>query len=113
VLGFIHSIYIHAEKPHFDLRDVTREDLVKCYFSDDMHDTVVKMLIPRERRMNVGGMIRANRLSKAIESIKVDRIESVDTLTNEEFERFFGGAPGITGGQSAADFIAEAREDEH
>jgi len=113
VLGFIHAIYIAADKPHFDLRDLTREDLVKCYFTADMHDAIVKMLIPREQRVNVGGMIRANRLSKTIESIRVDRIEPVETVSNDEFERFFGSAPQLTGGQSAADFIADAREDEH
>lgn len=113
VLGCIHAVYIQVDRPHFDLRDLTREDLVKCYFSDDMHDEIVKMLTPKDRRVNVGGMLRANRLTKTIESIRVDRIKAAETITNEEFERFFGSAPEITGGQSAADFIADAREDEH
>jgi hypothetical protein len=111
-IGYIHSFYITAERPHFDLRDITREELIKCYFGLGLHNTVVNMLIPRERRLHVGGMIRANRLNKSIESIQVDRIEPVDNLTEEEIERFFGCAPQLTGGKSAADFIADARDDE-
>jgi hypothetical protein len=112
VLGFIHAVYVGAERPHFDLRDVAREDLVKCYYRRDIYPEIVKALTPPERRLHVSGTLRANRLNKTVDSIIVERIEFIDPLSEEDLEKFYGSAPDITGGQSAEEFVSDAREDD-
>jgi hypothetical protein len=113
VLGFIHALYVGSDRPHFDLRDIAREDIVKCYFRRDLYSTIVTALTPRERRVHVVGTIHANRLNRSIESITVERIELVSPLSEDELEQFYGSAPDITGGRTSEEFISDARDDEH
>ena len=41
VLGIIHALYKEAGRPHFQLRDITRDTLIKCYFEQNLYDAVV------------------------------------------------------------------------
>jgi hypothetical protein len=113
VLGVIHAFYKEAERPHFDLRDISRDNIVKCFFARDLYNDVVGALAPRERRVHVSGTVRANRLSKTIDSISVERLMLVDPLSEEDFEKFFGIAPTMTGDIGAAEYVSSLREDEH
>ncbi|WP_324313638.1 hypothetical protein [Povalibacter sp.] len=113
VLGVIHAFYKEAERPHFDLRDVSRGNIIKCFFPRELYGDVVSALAPRDRRVHVSGMVRANRLSKEIDQIGVERLKLVDSITDEEFEKFFGSAPSMTGSVGAADFVSAIRDDEH
>lgn len=112
VLGVIHAFYKEAERPHFDLRDIARDNIVKCFFGKDLYNDVVSALAPRERRVHVSGMVRANRLNMTIDTINVERLMLVDSLSNEDFERFFGSASTMTGEVGAAEFVSSIREDE-
>lgn len=113
VLGVIHALYKEADRPHFDLRDVSRDNIVKCYFEEDLYNDIVAALAPRDRRVHVSGKVKANRLDRTIEAINVERLMLVDALSDEEFEKFFGSAPAMTGDVGAAEYVASLREDEH
>lgn len=97
VLGLIHSLYKEAERPHFDLRDANRGGLVKCFYPRELYPEVIAALNDRERYVHVSGMVRANRIDKAIESIAVERIEPAEQLSDTDFAAFIGSAPTITG----------------
>lgn len=112
LIGVVHAFYKEAERPHFDLRDVSRNNLVKCFYRREMYSDVVSALHPRERRVHVSGLVRANRLTKVIDSIQADRLQLIEPLSEEEFEKFFGSAPHMTGDLDSADFVSSLREDD-
>lgn len=100
VLGFVHALFLGAERPHFDLRDISREGIVKCYYRRDQHGNVVSALTPHERRVHVSGLVRADRLTKTINTVNVEKMDFIDPPSDDVLEQFFGCAPNMTGGPS-------------
>lgn len=111
LFGTIHSLYKEGDSPHFNLRDMARGSLVKCLFKDEHYNQIVRALAVRDNRVNVRGVLIANRLNREVESIRVREIDPAEMLSDEDFERFFGCSPDLTGDVSTADFIAFIRDD--
>lgn len=111
VFGVVHAVYKEGSNPHFDLRDLSRGSLVKCYFNDSLWPHIVKALAIRDNRVHVSGRVRANRIDRVIESVVVGRIEPTERLSDLEFEQFIGCAPEITGALTTAQFIDTIRGD--
>jgi hypothetical protein len=109
IQGVIHAWYKESDEPHFQLRDQTKNSLIKCYYNSGQYPDVLKAVARRDERVHVSGTIHANRLDKTIESIKVARIKNPVEFSDAEFERFFGCAPSIAGDLSSADFIEKVR----
>jgi hypothetical protein len=70
---------------------------------------VIDLLRNKDAIVLVSGTIKARRIDKAIEEIRVERMRAVDPLTPDDFQRLHGAAPDITGGQSTDDFIDRIR----
>lgn len=113
LLGIIHALYKESDKPHFDLRDIARNHLVKCFYKDDAYGAVAQALIRRDSRVHVSGKIRANRVDKTVESMVVRTIKAADDFSDDDFEKFIGCAPDLTGDKTAQQYISEARSGEN
>jgi hypothetical protein len=111
IQGVIHSIFFGASPPHFQLRELSTGELVKCvYSSRKQYDELTTVLKQQNAVVHVYGTIRTDLVNRQIEELRVDTIELADTFSKEDFARFIGCAPGILGDQGLQDFIDYVRE---
>ena len=111
VQGVIHVIFKESDPPHFKLRDSVTGDLVDCFYKPEHYASILRTLPRKDDRVHVAGLIRASRIDKKIESLKVTRVESPVDFSDADFEAFFGCAPEMTGDINSADFIERNRHD--
>ena len=109
VHGIVHSLYKESEPPYFDVRDISTGELVKCLFSPDLYKRVVVMLTQKDAIVMVSGMIRARRSDRRIDEMRVERMDAAPSLSDGQFQRFFGCAPNLTGGKSTTRHIGRLR----
>lgn len=102
-----------AEKPYLIIRELTSGDLVKCFYNDDDYDQVAKLFSKKTAVVIIDGTISFSRVTEKSEVIRADQFEFAPEFSDEDFEKFFGCAPDMTGQLSAADFIADGRSHEH
>ncbi len=110
VQGVIHSVFFGASPPHFQLRELSTGELVKCiYSSRKQYDELADALKQQNAVVHVYGTIKTDLVNRQIEELRVERIVLADDFSKEDFERFVGCAPEILGGQGLQDFIDYVR----
>jgi hypothetical protein len=110
VQGVIHSVFFGASPPHFQLRELSTGDLVKCvYSSRKQYDELAAALKQQNAVVHVFGTIRTDYVNRQIEEIRVEKIDLADSFSKEDLDRFIGCAPGLLGGQNLQDFIDYVR----
>ena len=107
--GVIHAIFKEADPPHFKLRDRASGDLVDCEYEPELYGDLHTALKQREAVVLVTGWVHAKRSSRSVESLRVERIRAVPSMTQQELEAFFGSAPGWTGDLTTEQFIDSVR----
>jgi len=111
IQGVVHSIFFGASPPHFQLRELSTGELVKCiYSSRKQYDELALVLQQQNAVVHVYGFIKTDLVNRQIEELRVDRVALADTFSKEDFERFVGCAPAMLGDQSLQDFIDEVRQ---
>lgn len=113
VMGSTYEWNKGADKPYLLIRELTTGDLVKCFYNDDDYDQVAKLFSKKTAVVIVEGTIAFNRITEKSEVLKADQFDFAPQFSDEDFEKFFGCAPDMTGQESAADFIAKGRSHEH
>ncbi|MFI5015266.1 MAG: hypothetical protein ACHQAY_23270 [Hyphomicrobiales bacterium] len=109
--GIIHSLYKEARHPSFQLRELSTDALVRCFYIGTQYPLVAEVLQERTAIVNVAGDIVYDRVSRSATELKLERIEKARVLTPAEFESFFGSAPKFTGDMSTDQYIDEMRAD--
>lgn len=109
VQGIIHSFYKEAKPPYFHIRELSTNELIKCFFSIEKYSAIIAALEKKEAIILVSGQFKASRVDREIEHLRVKRLETAPELSEEDFERFFGSAPGMTGELTTEDFIDQIR----
>jgi hypothetical protein len=109
--GIIHAWFKEAEQPYFRLRELSTWALVNCSYPPRLYPDVARAVRERSTVLIVSGKIKYDRLSRSAKEIDTERIEPVETLTSDDFDRLFGSAPRFTGDQSTDEFIDWVRED--
>jgi hypothetical protein len=112
IQGIVHSLYKESQPPHFDVRELSKQELVKCFYRLENYTQVIELLRNRRAVVLVSGTIKARRIDRKIEDIRVEKMRSVEPLSPEEFDRLHGSVPNITGGVSTSDFIERVRYNE-
>lgn len=112
IQGVIHAWYKESSEPHFDLRERAKNALVRCYYTASLYEEILKSLVVPDAQIHVAGLLRANRIDRSIESIKVRRIKKPVAFSDSDFEQFFGSAPNLTGELDSASFVASVRGDD-
>lgn len=111
VQGVIHSVFFGASPAHFQLRELSTGDLVKCvYSSRKQYDELAEVLTHQNAVVHVYGIIRTDFVNRQIQELRVERIELADTFSKEDFERFVGSAPGMLGDKTLQEYIDSVRE---
>ena len=108
VQGLIYSLIKEADKPHFRLRELASEHLVRCYYTNEQYPLVYSALRERSLVVHVSGYT-FDRITRSVITVEVDRIDSTEALSGADFERFFGNSPALTGEMETEEFIEAAR----
>ena len=110
VQGVIHSVFFRASPPHFQLRELSTGELVKCiYSSRKQYDELANALKKQNAVIHVYGVIKTDLVNRQIEELRVDTIELADSFSKEDLDRFVGCAPTMLGEHSLQDFIDHVR----
>jgi hypothetical protein len=110
IQGVIHSVFFGASPAHFQLRELSTGELIKCvYSSRKQYDELAAVLKQQDAVIHVYGTIKTDLVNRQIEELRVDRIEMADSFSREDFERFVGCAPGLLGDQGLQNFIDYVR----
>lgn len=110
VQGVIHSVFFGASPPHFQLRELSTGELVKCvYSSRKQYDELAAALKQQNAVVHVYGTIKTDLVNRQIEELRVEKIDLADDFSKEDLERFIGCSPGMLGEQGLQDFIDYVR----
>jgi hypothetical protein len=111
IQGVIHSVFFGASPPHFQLRELSTGDLIKCvYRNRKQYDELTAVLKQQNAVIHVYGSIKTDFVNRQIDELRVERIEPAESFSKEDFDRFIGSAPGLLGGQTIQEFIDDVRE---
>lgn len=111
IQGVIHSVFFGASPPHFQLRELSTGDLIKCiYRSRKQYDELAAVLKQQNAVVHVYGTIKTDFVNRQIEELRVEQIELAEDFSKEDFNRFVGSAPGLLGDQTLQEFIDDVRE---
>lgn len=111
VQGVLHSLLKEAPQPLFNLREAATDRLVKCFYKSDMYPAIIDALRFRSAVVHVSGAMRLDRAARTVDEIKVERLDRVEELSDDEFTSLFGMSPTMTGSLSTKQFIDSVRED--
>lgn len=112
VQGIMHNWAFGASPPFFHLREVTTGDLVKCVCSVEQYRAIHEVTTEPNSLLNVYGDIQWDRGDDTMVQITVERVEGIQLLSPEDFDKLFGSMPDATGQLSTSEFIAKLRGDD-
>lgn len=113
VMGQTYEWNKGALKPFLIIREITSGDLVKCIYRDEDYDKVAKLFQKKNSIVTVYGTVVQNRITEKYEITSADRFEIAPEYSQEDYEQFFGCAPGLSGDLTSAEFVSRRRTNEH
>jgi hypothetical protein len=96
--GILHAWFKEAREPHFQLRELSTDALVRVIYPSRMYDEVAAAVRERNAILDVSGDLLYDRATRNPVEMRADRLRMVRLLSTAEFESFFGSVP---------DFVAE------
>ncbi len=111
IQGILHAWFKEAKQPHFQIRELGTDALVRCYYPPALYSDVVQAVEERTTVLMISGSMLFDRATHAAIELRADRIERMRMLSGAEFEQFFGSAPDFTGGLSTEDYLDSLNED--
>ena len=112
VIGNTYEWNKGAEQPYIKVRDIASGELVRCNYLRADYAKVAKMFEHQDVLVAVYGTITFDRLTSKTEITRANDFEVMPTLSDEEFEKFFGSAPDLAPRKSAAEFIRDGRNND-
>lgn len=100
----------YKDSNYFNLRELSSNDLVKCYYPKDFYDQIYRLFEDKDAVVNLSGSIKADRATGRMSEVRVRWAKSYPPLSDSEFDRLFGLAPDLTGDLSTVDFIKKIRD---
>lgn len=113
VMGYTHEWNKGASNPYLYIREITSGDLVKCVYRDEDYDKVAKLFQKKNSVVTVYGTVKLNRITEKYEITGADGFEIAPEFSQQDYEKFFGCAPGMTGDLSSAEYISRGRNNGH
>ena len=78
--GLIHAIYKESNPPHFAFRDFASGALVNCEFTSGIWNDLHRALERKDAVVLVSGWIRAKRIDRSIDVMRVEKIRKHQAL---------------------------------
>lgn len=110
--GKIHAFFKESERPHFSLRELYSEDLIRCYYNLEQYDDIARALQKRDTVIHVAGLAVASRTSRKIQWMIVNRLEEAEEYREGDLDKFIGCAPNATGNLTTEEFLDLIRNEE-
>lgn len=112
ISGVIYSWQIETDKPCIKVRNLITGDLINCYYTKEMYTQIHSLTKAKGAYIQVSGMITAHRPDNKIIEITASNLNFGEEYSPDDWEKFLGCAPGLTGKLTAEDYIREIRDDE-
>jgi len=110
IQGTIHSLFIGSHPPHFFVRELSTDNLIKCTYPAALYPDLANALQREAAILHIHGTIKINKDERKIEHLRVQRIEQADILSDLEFNEFFGCSQNLTGILTTQEFIDRIRD---
>lgn len=108
--GIVHSWFKEASPPYFNLRESVSGRIVKCFYEKNDYEHVVRLLQKKNAIVQIVGMITANLVDQRIEEVHAQKFAIAEELSDDDFEKFFGFAPDLTGDLTTEEYISSVRD---
>lgn len=93
VQGIVHAWFKEAKEPHFQLRELATDDLLRVFYDDKLYAQVAKAVQERNTTLIVDGRITYDKVTKKALDLRAERISAMAMMSHQEFEEVFGCAP--------------------
>ncbi len=113
VIGHTHEWNKGADKPYIVIRDLNSSELVRCNYSDGDYAQVAKLFAKKTAVVVVEGTISLNLITSKTEVLLATGFDFAPDFSDEDFNKFFGAAPNLTGKLTSEEFVAKGRSDGH
>jgi hypothetical protein len=91
VQGKIHSLYKESKPhPHFMLRELSTDNLIKCLYEESEYPAIVKALEVKDQVLHVRGRIMTDTRGRSIYHLRVEHILLAEPYGIEDVEKFLG-----------------------
>ena len=111
VQGVFHAWLKEATQPFFQLREFSTENLIRCFYKDDLYPRIIEGLQHRNAVVHASGQMKLDRAKRSVEEMRVERIDQVQALSDDEFRQFIGSSPKLTGELTTQEYVDWMRED--
>lgn len=112
VMGTTYDWIKGAKEPYLTIRELNSAELVKCVYSDEDYAKVASLFADKAAFVIIGGTVVYDRITGKTEVTRATTFDLAPEFADEEFERFFGCAPNLTGSLGTDDFVKGGRNDE-
>lgn len=112
VMGRTHEWNKGAEKPYILIRELHTQELIKCSYSDSDYSKVANLFKDKTAIVIIEGTLSFNLITSKTEVLLATGFDFAPDCSPEDFDKFFGAAPGLTGGLSSEEFIARGRNEQ-
>lgn len=110
--GTLHSWHLNGNPPCFRMREIISGELIDCYYDKKLHNNVHSIFKTPKAVVYVHGLIKADALTKKIKEITVVEFHIAEEFSDEDFNRFFGCAPDLTGNLTTKEYRDSIWRDE-
>lgn len=88
VQGRIHSLHKESDQPYFTLRELSTENLIKCFYGPEDYAAIVQALKEKNQVVHVKGKIVTDTRGRSIKHVRVQRIVLAEPFGYEDVEKF-------------------------
>jgi hypothetical protein len=111
IMGRTHEWNKGAKDPYIIIRELNSGELVKCIYADADYARVAQLFGNKTAIVIIEGTMTFNRITGRSEIAMATNFDVAPDFSNDDYERFFGCAPNITGGLTTEEFIRRGRDD--
>ena len=93
IQGIVHAWYKEAKDPHFQIRELSTDDLIRVFYRESLYDAVARAVQERSTILIVDGMVKYDKVTRKALELQANRISPMSMMTSSEFDEVFGCAP--------------------
>jgi len=93
VQGIVHAWFKEAKEPHFQLRELATDNLIRVFYDSNLYAQVAKAVQERSTTLIVDGRMTYDKVTQKAVDLRAERINSMAMMSHEEFDEIFGSAP--------------------
>ncbi len=90
IQGKIHSFYKESKPPHFMLRELSTDNLIKCLYDQSEYPAIIRALEVKDQVLHVRGQVVTDTRERNIYHVHVRDILLAEPYGIEDVDRFLG-----------------------